>query len=79
MRAAHTAVLWEADSTVRRELARLDLSDRGLNQTTVFSSLLVRDAGFQILNFGDAFPNEHYDRDIRNSADPGIANHLGIE
>ena len=42
MRAAHTSVLREADSTVRRELARLDLTDRGFNQMTIFAPLLVR-------------------------------------
>ena len=43
MRAADTTVLRETDAAVRRELARLDLLDRGLNQPTVFASLLVRD------------------------------------
>jgi hypothetical protein len=43
MRAADTPVLREADSTVRRELARLDLTDRGFNQMTIFAPLLVRD------------------------------------
>ena len=59
-----------------RELARLDLTDRGLNQTTVFASLLVGNRCFQILNFRNAFSNEDNNRDIRNSADPGVANHL---
>src|SRR5580700_8142055 len=79
MRAADTPVLREADSTVRRELARLDLTDRGLNQMTVFASLLVGNRCFQILNLRNAFSHEDNNRDIRNSADPGVANHLGIE
>ena len=76
MRAADTPVLRETDAAVRRELARLDLGDRGLNQTTIFASLLVRDGCLQILNLRNAFSNEDNNRDIRNSADPGIANHL---
>jgi hypothetical protein len=57
----------------------VDLTNRGFNQTTVFASLLVGNRCFQVLNFGNAFPNEDDDRDIRDSADPGITNHLGIE
>jgi hypothetical protein len=79
MRAANTSVLRKTDSTVREELTRLDLSDRGFNQTTVLMSLLVRDGCFQVLNFRKALPHEDNNRDIRNSADPGLANHLGIE
>jgi len=55
MRAAHTSVLREADSTVWRELPRLDLTDRGFNQMTIFAPLLVRYRGPQILNLRYAF------------------------
>src|ERR1700745_3021970 len=79
MRAANTPVLRKTDSAVRREEARLDLTDRSLNETTVLASLLVRNGCFQILNFRNAFPNEGDDRNIANSADPGIANHLRIK
>src|ERR1700740_3129271 len=79
MRATHTFVLRETDAAVRREEPRLDLADRGLDQTTVLASLLVRNRCFQILNFRNAFPNEDDERHIANSADPGVANHLGIE
>src|SRR5580704_1150475 len=79
MRAADTPVLREADSTVRRELARLDLTDRGLNQATIFASLLVGNRCFQILNLRNGFSHEYNNRDIRNSADPGVANHLRVE
>ena len=70
MAAANTPVLREADAAVRRKLTRLDLTDRGLNQTAVFASLLVRNGRFQILNFRNVFSHEDNNRHIRNSADP---------
>src|SRR4029077_5384327 len=79
MRAADTSVLRETDAAVRKEVARLNLNDRSLNQATILTSLLVRNGCFQILNPRNAFPNEDDERHIANSADPGIANHLGIE
>ena len=65
MRAANTPVLRETDSTMRRELARLDESDRGFNQTTILASLLVRDGCFQVLNFRKALSDKSNNRDIR--------------
>src|ERR1700752_4444759 len=79
MRAVHASVLREADTAVGREVASLNLTDGRLNQTAVFASLLVRDGCFQILNFRDAFPDKDHNGYIANSADPGVANHLGIE
>ena len=79
MRAADASVLRETDAAVRRKLARFDLADRRFDETAIFASLLFGDGCFQILNFRDAFSNEDDECDIRNSADPGIADHLRIE
>ena len=50
MRAAHTAVLREADSAVGREVAGFDLADGGLNQLAELPPLLFSNRCLQILN-----------------------------
>src|SRR5271170_6688278 len=52
MRAAHTAVLGESDSTVRKELTRFNLVDRRLHQLAKFPALLLINRCLQILNLG---------------------------
>ena len=58
MRAAHTAVLRETDSAVRKKVAGFNLTDRGLNELTEFSTLIFVDGSFQILNFRCTFADK---------------------
>jgi len=79
IRAAHTAVLREADTAVGGEKSRFKLMDGRLNQTAEFTALFLRDRGFQVLDLGRLLPDEHDKGDIRYATDPGIANELWIE
>ena len=79
MRAAHAAVLREADPAVRGELARFELTDGRFNQPAEFLALLFRDRGLQVLDFGQLLSHEDDEGHIGNAADPGIADELRIE
>src|ERR1700676_280524 len=79
MRATHASVLRKADAAVRRELARFDLAGCRLDQTAVFTPLLVRYGCLQVLNLRNALSNEDNQCNILNSADPGITDHLRIK
>ena len=67
MRAAHTSVLGESNSAVRKELARFNLISGGLNQLAKLSALLFVDACLQILNLGCVLAHED---DQSNIGDP---------
>src|SRR5580700_579239 len=79
MSATHASVLREADTAVRGELARFDLTDCCFDEAAVFTPLLVRNGCLQVLNLGNALSNEDHQCNILNSADPGIADHLRIK
>src|SRR6266853_1408163 len=75
----HAGVLWEADAGVRQKAARLNLSNRFLDQRSELLALLLRDRGAQVLNFDQALAHEHHFGYLSNARNPGIANQLRIE
>ena len=79
MRAAHTSVLRETDTTVRRELARFDLATVASTRRPYSRRCSSVMDALQVLDLRNAFSDEDDQRDIRYPADPGIANHLWIE
>src|SRR6266496_2015784 len=79
MWAAEAAVLGKADTAVRNELSRFDLADRSLHKAPELLTLLFRDRRSQILNLGSMLPDEDDQCYLRNPADPGITNELGVE
>ena len=80
MRAAHAAVLREADPAVGRELARFDLANGCFDQSTETRARCSSEiVAFRYWISGRCFPHEHHKRHIGDSADPGIADQLWIE
>src|ERR1700674_2665845 len=77
--AAHAAVLRKADAAVRQELADFDLADGGSHQPAVFLPSFVADRRLEVLNLGNAFPNEGHYGHVGNPGDPGVADQLRIE
>jgi hypothetical protein len=51
LRATQTSVLRKANATVRREVSRFDLTDRGVDQFAELPPLLVADGGLEILRW----------------------------
>ena len=79
MGTADASVLRKADPAVGEKMAGFNLLDGCFHQLAKFPTLFFVDDCFQILNFGRAFPNEHHQRDIRDSSYPGVADQLWIE
>ena len=61
-----------------RKLTGFDLANRRLDQPTKLTALLFRDRCFQILDLGLLLSHEHNERNIGDTADPGVANKLRV-
>ncbi|MGB9517025.1 MAG: hypothetical protein WBQ61_07360, partial [Candidatus Acidiferrum sp.] len=59
MRTVDAAILREPYAAVKRELGRLDLTDRGCEKPTKFQPLFFRYGCLQILDFGLMLSHEH--------------------
>ena len=79
MGAAHTPVLWETNSAVRKELPRFNLISGGLNKLAKFPTLLFINDCLQILNLGCILAHENNQSNTGDPRHPGIANQLRIE
>jgi len=79
MRAAHAAVLGEANASVREELARFDLADGLLDQLAKLPMLLFTDRGVQVLNLRHTLADEHHQSHVCDAADPGVADQLRVQ
>src|SRR5271156_550116 len=79
MGAAHTPILTESNSAVRKKLAHFNLISGGLNEQAKLPTLLVINRCLQILNLGCVLAHEDDQSNIRNPSHPGIADQLWIE
>ena len=79
MRAAHAAVLREADSAVGRELGSLDLSDGRFEQSGKFQALFFRNRCPEVLDLRQMLSYEDDEGYLRNARHPGIGDQLRVE
>jgi hypothetical protein len=61
------------------ETAGFNLADGGLHKLAELAALLVRDGRFQVLDLRQMLAHKYDERDLADTADPGIANRLGVE
>src|SRR6516162_7269529 len=79
MGAAHTPVLRESNAAVWKELSRLDLIDRSLDQLAKLPALSFVDRGLQILNLRCVLSYKYNQGNLRNASHPGITNELWVK